>query len=341
MATMSKGGAILKPDPSDYVRGNKDPEYLQDLRDWKPVLPRGTPIPEYSNRPVTGGSAQPTTPTDTTKEEAVRSARGNIALALTEIGLESELDWAYGQLLAGFSPGEIMLQLRQRDAYKQRFVLNTYRKQAGLNEWSPATIIAYENELRQTFRSWGIPLELYDTTEELARFGGKDLSVVEINRRIERGFNKVVANPDARSWFRDQYGADGDVALAMFFFDHERSLQLLEQQAGAGTLGGTGRRYGINLSRERAERLVQNGVNVDLAPGAFARLGQLDPLFRETISETEDLTAEEIGVDYVFDQSRTAEAILSRRAESRAADFGGRGGTFAQGRERTGLASAR
>lgn len=255
-----------------------------------------------------------------------RSARGTIGLALREIDMEDMTEWAYDLVLQDLSPEEILLKLRGTDRYKVRFEGNELRRQAGKNLWTEKEILTYEDTLRSTLREWGIPLSLYDTTSEIAQFIGKDLSVPEVNRRIEKGFAKVTASPDLRSQFRDWYGPDGDVALAMYFFDTDRALPLLEQQAGAATLGGIGIRYGVTMSKQRAESFVQQGVNIDLAPDAFGRLGQLDPLFHETVSENQDFTSEEQGLDYVFGTNgNMAESVLKRRLEDRNAAFAGAG----------------
>lgn len=340
--TLAGDGGLIDPATGGFVdTTTPGSPYYGGVEPGVTTSPSGevlTPGGAYSSTPDTGTGMTPEQ--EAAREAARRSARATIATSLMEIGLEDMTDWAYNLVLQDMSAPEILLALRQTDRYKTRFVANQYRQAKGFNLLSEREILAYETAFRQTLREWGVPLDLYDTIDDIAQFLGKDLSVPEIDRRIERGYNKVVQSPELRGKFRDWYGPDGDTALAMYFFDTDKALPLLEKQAGAATLGGAGVRYGVTLTKQRAEGLMDLGVNVALAPQAFGKLGQIDPLFRESVSESQDLTAEEEGIDYVFGVNNRAEALLNRRLEDRTAAFQG-GGQARLGRDSSAFASTK
>lgn len=271
------------------------------------------------------------------------SARGILGTALASIGLEDMTDWAYAQLTAGNAPEEILLNLRQTDRYKQRFIANDYRKKAGLNPLSESDIISYETGFRSLMNQYGVPSTLYSSTADIAKFIGQDLGIPELTDRIKNGFADVQGNPGLRAQFRDWYGPDGDTALALYFMDHENSLPLLQKQIGAGTLGATATRYGYTVGKQRAEELASAGINLDpmSVNNAFAHLAKIDPLFHATAEEGNLGTAPTIqqqGLDAVLGTGPGG-AELDKEMAARQAAFGG-GGAVKLAQERTGFATS-
>lgn len=268
-----------------------------------------------------------------------QSAKATLKDTLDSFGLGSLTDWGYGEVAAGKSSQEILQDLRQTDQYKQRFQANVIRQKNGLDPLPESTILSLENSYSQLSRQYGLPAELYSTPEHFAQAIAGDVSPVEYEQRLRDGYDQVAQNPATAAAFRQMYGVDGDTALAMYFMDSERALPLLMRQEQAGTLGGVASKFGLSLTRDRAEQLIQGGATVANAPSAFASLTKIAPVFDETVTEHKDLTAQGEGLDSVFNQGGTGATDIQRRLDERQAAMGGGGGALL-GQAGTGLGTS-
>ena len=267
---------------------------------------------------------------------------------LNEYGLDELGPIVDSWIRGGMSIDEAMLQLRSdsTDAGKifdKRFPAIKLRRAAGLNPVSPAEYVAYERQARQVMRAAGLPQGFWDGREDFTNLLVGDVSVAELGDRISRGFAEVANAPaPVRAAFGEFFGANGDAALASYFLDAEKALPVLQEEVRVAQVGGASKAFGFNLGKDRARQIAQTGATFDSARTAFDNIRTSDSLFTESISEQQDLTMEQQGIDAAFalDQGEARKA-LSRRLEERVAKGAGTGGAAATQTGAFGLGSAR
>lgn len=279
---------------------------------------------------------------DQALEEAKRaqqeSAKAQIADFLRSIGLDSLVDWAWKQIVAGKSNNEILLELRQHPVYKARFPYREALLAAKLPVPDERTYLEYESQVKALFREAGMPEGFYDQPQDFADLLVRQWTVPNLARRVNEIWTTVVSSPpEVRRAFGDLFGPEGDTALAMYILDPDKSFPHLERAVVMGRLVGLGRRAGFELSRETAEAIAPFAAGRDIA-GGISQLTQIAPLLRETVTETTDLTPEQ-GLEAVFEVPGTAAAAIERRRQERLATQAGGGGAVV-GSEGVGLGRA-
>lgn len=270
------------------------------------------------------------------------SATAHVKEILKQYGLENLTDWALGELIDGYDDVTVLQHLREQPETKARFAAVYEREKLGLPPISFADVINYEKAATELMVSAGMPRGFYDSPEDFTNLMVGDVSVQELQKRVEGGYARVAQAPaEVRQSFRDLFGADGDAALATFFLDPEKAQPLLETQLGMAQIHGTGRRYGIDTGKDLAEQLARQDVSQQEAEQQFATLARGRGLFNENVDETaRNLSVDKEGVEAAFGTDQEARANVERRAASRQAAFQGSGGAQTTQKGYTGLGSA-
>ena len=115
---------------------------------------------------------------------------------------------------------------------------------------------------------------------------------------------------------------------------------MLEQQAAAAVIGGTGVRYGIDAGKGTLEQLAQQGVDQTQAESGFGTLQKEAGLFNENVNEKDNLQIENQGVAAQFGLNADAFLQVQQRQQSRQAAFQGAGGAAATTKGAVGLGEA-
>jgi hypothetical protein len=242
---------------------------------------------------------------------------------LATYGLESMMDWAMDALARGLSETEVLQELRQRPEFKVRFPAIEAREKLGMPAISPAEYVEYERRVAQIMRDAGMPPDFYDRPDDFTRLLVADKSAAEVQAIVQDGYLRVQTAPaEVRDVFADWFGAAGDSALAAFFLDPDRAHPTIMRIANEAIFGGTGRRFGVNVSEPTAQRAVEVGGAASPVAG-FQQLQEMSGYFAETITEQADLTAEEEGVQAVFGLGGPGAGRVRARQAERAAQFGG------------------
>ena len=317
----------------------------------QPTVP--TRPPSLPPRPVSNAIDDQTSAADRARAQELAANQGReaaqAAALLADYGLDDLIAIVDQWIRGGMSIDEAMLQLRdpKTDAgriFDARFPAIQLRRATGLAPISPAEYVAYERQATQILRSAGLPQGFYDSREDFTNLLAGDVSIGELNQRINDGFVAVSRAPaEVRDAFGSFFGANGDAALASFFLDQSKSLPILQEIVDTAQVGGAARQFGFGIDRGRADQIRQTGVGFEQARSGFGTLAALKPVFEETISEAVDLTAEGIGTDAVFglDQGQGARTVQRRVDERVAAGSGLSGGGAAGERGGFGLGSAR
>lgn len=303
-----------------------------------PVAGQPTSGPQVGGPQTPPAISVPANPNAPRPEDSQRDAMAYIRSVLAEMGLESEADWAWSQIVEGIGQTQLLQLLRQRPAYKQRFRGMEILRENGLPAISEQDYIRQERSLYQLMLAAGMPEE-YRTQDYFARVIGKGNSVDEVRQTIQSAYLAVTqAPPEVRQTFFDFYGTQGDQAFAALMLDPDQSQVALERMAQTALVGGTARQYGFQVGRGFAEMVVSRGLSGE-ARRNFENVQRNRWIFDETVSETQDLTSQQ-GIEAAFGMDVEAEQAIARRAEKRAADFGGSGQAVRTQRGIIGLGAA-
>lgn len=274
--------------------------------------------------PSTPGSPQPSNP------DLNRDALARLGQLLSRYGLEGMTDWVRSKLLAGASESEIQLELYDQPAFKARFPVIEARRQAGLTPVDVGDVLEFEQRGRELLRQAGITNPAFTSNEYLQGLMGRDVSVAELQGRLNDGLLRVtVAPPEVRAAFGEFFGPNSDAAMASLFLDPDVALPELEKMAMTAYAGGIGDRFGFDIAQGIAREIADTGVSQAGIWQGYAQLDQMNPLFKETIGENRDLTAEGEGVAAVFNTQPGAASTLERRRLSRVNQLQGAGGAAA------------
>ena len=215
----------------------------------------------------------------------------------------------------------ITQNIKNSEVYKARFAGLIERQKAGLPAISERQYLdielGFKNQLRQ-FNLMGT-LGLMDE-EAFRSFAsgliGSDVSVSEFNRRLDQGQALMTDSSEfVQNAFEQFYGTkvSEDLLLA-YFLDPDIGLELIEDQLATASVGGAAFRFGLNISKTRAEILSQDGVTADLARQGFAGIAQEQPFLSRLaqIHQFTPLSQQELE-EFFFHQDPD---VASRRAKT-------------------------
>lgn len=284
----------------------------------------------------------PTIPFGGSNGSSNRDALARLKMLFQQYGLADTLgDWAWEQLQNGAGESEVTLSLYDRPEFKRRFPAIEARVKKGLAPLSPAEYVEYERRYRQMMQASGLPPSFYDQPEDVQGFLEDDVSLNELQARIQGGYDAVKGAPkEVREAFASFFGADSDAALASFVLDRSRALPALEKAIATAQAGGLGWRYGFSVDRGMADKIADYGRSASQVEQGFNTLQSLNPLFDETISETSDFKWDKEGADAVFGASQGAQRQLEGRVAQRS-NAVGRSGAGSTERGVVGVTSVR
>jgi hypothetical protein len=251
------------------------------------------------------------------------SAKAILQGTLDQYGLGALADFAWSEYLAGASMEQIMLDIRDRPEYKQRFPAMEQLASSG-EAITEAAYIDYEKTVRGLLQQYGITPGLYDTPEGIADLLTNRVSASEVNSRLQlAAANAYSAPAEVRDAFFSEYGGQpGD--LVSYYLDPDRAAPLIQQQWQAARVMGAATQERLSLQRAEAERLAANGVTFEQARAGFGQVRSLAPL---TTGPGERIDQSEL-IDATFGGADAAKK-LARVQNSRRAAFAG-GGSAAE-----------
>lgn len=232
------------------------------------------PVPQVPGPPPGGGNPAPQVPGNqgpttgpprlTSDQQAALSPEQQNAYQimmgiLDEWNLGALGQTVYDLLVQGYSQENISFLLRDTDTYKARFAGNEARKTAGLPVLSPAEYLSVERSYRQIMSNAGVPQGFYDQQSDFNQLIGKDMSPVELQRRVDTA-QQVASKltPQTRDWFYDQYGLDFSSIdrgeLVAYVLDPDRGMTAIQATLRGGSIAGQARARGVGLSRAQAEQ---------------------------------------------------------------------------------------
>jgi hypothetical protein len=188
----------------------------------------------------------------------------------------------------------IASEIRKTDQYKVRFPAMQERAAKGLNPITESEYLdleeSYRNQLRQAGLLGYYGANLDDFRQFAAGQIGGDVSAAEFSRRLDAGVAQVVdAGAEVQAAFEQFYGfSPTEELLLLHALDPERGVREIENQLQTVYIGGEALRYGLNITRTRAEMLQQSGISRELARTGFADVARETPQL-ETLARLHNL----------------------------------------------------
>lgn len=243
---------------------------------------------------------------------------------LRQYGLDGLSDWAWNEIQAGNSTDRVLQDLRKTDQYQQRFKGMALRQAAGLPAISEGQYIQYETAVRQMMRAAGLPSDFYDSPNDFANFIGKDVSISEMQSRINDGYLAASnASTEVKQQLQSLYGVSQG-QLAAYFLDPDKALPLIQRQWAAAQDSGAAVQAGYGaLNQTEAERLASLGVSGTQAAQGFSTLVGSQQLFQNLPGETGDLISRQQQQDAMFANNATDRQLIVKRGEQRVSEGSG------------------
>lgn len=304
----------------------------------------GVPAGAPAGAPAT--SAGPTTPAGPTPEQEAAidakklqqgDARAQLDKILGDLGLGVLSEEAWLRIQRDESEAQILQWVYGTKEYQAHYSgLVTLKERAKAGE---AVSVMNEKEYNDYLQSassimrfYNIPADFYDTRDDIGALIGKGVSLREIEERVTNGYDQVAKSPaPVKDAFAEMFGIHGDAMLAAFFLDPTKGEALIERNIRTAQALGYSRMAGGQMTGTGATRVGSMGLSADQVRQGVQSIAGMNDALTETISENQDLTADQAGVDAVFNGNIEP---IRRRTDQRRADFAGGGGAA---QTRTGL----
>lgn len=216
------------------------------------------------------------------KASARADALASLTMMFEEWGLGSLAGVVTGYLQQDYTVNQILVEIRKSEPYKKRFAGNDARVKAGYAALNPAEYLATENAYKRLLQESGLPKGFYDDPSDFAGWIGNNVSVAEIQERVQIGVDAVNnTDPNYLSALRQVGFGEGDLLASVL--DQERALPILRRQVGTAKIGSAAMQYGLNWNPDRAETFYdqlkdgQGGVDAGMARQAYGQVAAALP----------------------------------------------------------------
>jgi len=232
--------------------------------------------------------------------------------------------WLWEQIQNGIvTRDQLTLALESTPEFQQRFkVIFDMRDQAarGMATVVPTAedVLEYEKNYVQTMIAAGVPSWFYDSVDDAHNAMRSNLSVTQIEERVERGFGVMQEMPtEVRSAFEELYGGQADGALLAAVLNPEKTLAEIDRAVRASQIAGFGRRAGLDVTADQAQRFSQTTLTLSEIEQGVQEAARLQPLTQETVGEGGlDLT-QEVALSAGLLDTAPDQAILEARLTRR------------------------
>lgn len=229
--------------------------------------------------------------------------------------------------------------MRQHANYDKVFAGN--KTADGRVRLSETQWLQYRDQVANMFKQYGLPKGFYDSPEDIGKFVAGEVSVTELQQRINEG---VLAARQAPREVRDELRRFYDMPdgpLAAFFLDPDRAHEVIKNDFAKAQISGMAKVSGFGrLSERTATRLAQLGVTAEEALSNFGELAQSKELFGALVGTAEDKIGRTDQLNAAFGGNAKAKTKIQKRIEERLAAFQGGGGAAVGGEGIVGLGSS-
>jgi hypothetical protein len=293
---------ILAPGWSDYIQGQigaqpgAQPTSSQGSTgvDWAAVQsmvnagyianPDGTITRPDGTKFTPPATANPATTTGAPDTSA--STAASVDNLLHQYGLEELVPQIDGWVRQGLTWPEIEAMLRDPSTPAGQVFDRAYpeirmRTEKHLAPMSVEQIQSYRTQAKQALRGAGLPEGFYDDNSDFTAFITGDVSVNELQARIQEGYLAASQAPaEVKAELKDYYGVD-EGGIAAYFLDPTRALPVIQRQIAAAKIGGAAARVGISNGLVSSERLASLGVDENQASQIFGQVAKELPTLQD------------------------------------------------------------
>ena len=266
--------------------------------------------------------------TEAAKKLAERQSAFDVLRAeMDALGLGALVEPLRGLIQKDVGAAEFAIQLRQSEAYKNRFIANEGRLKKGLRVLTPGEYLRVEDAYRQTLRTYG--LKQFDNDQYVRQFIENDISAAELSDRVSTAVQRVQnADPAIGRTLRDYYGI-GQTDLVAYVLDPNQQLQKIQRQVAAAEIGTAARIQGLEAGVTVSEQLAAQGISQAQAQKGYATIADILPT-SEKLSQIYGTTLEGYGQveaeQEVFNTLASAQRKRQRLIGREAAEFSGQSG---------------
>ena len=277
---------------------------------------------------LTTGNAATAAATKAAEKLAERQSAFDVLRAeMDALGLGALVEPLRGLIQKDVSPSEFAVELRQSEAYKNRFIANEGRLKKGLRVLTPGEYLRVEDAYRQTLRTYG--LKQFDNDQYVRQFIENDISAAELSDRVATAVQRVQnADPAIGRTLRDYYGI-GQTDLVAYVLDPNQQLQKIQRQVAAAEIGVAARKQGLEAGVTVAEQLAAQGITEAQAQKGYATIADILPT-SEKLSQIYGTTLEGYGQaeaeQEVFNTLASAQRKRQRLVGREIAEFSGQSG---------------
>jgi hypothetical protein len=189
-------------------------------------------------------------------------------------------------LQSNVSPSQFSIELKNTDAYQNRFAANKDRIKSGLRALSPAEYIGLEDQYQEVMRNYGLPASYYtkDPTGKQAgfeKFLAGDVSALELEDRISTAQKRVInANPEVSAALKQFYPDISNGDILAYTLDPSQGLESIKRKVTAAEIGGAAMAQTdamgkpiLTTSEARARELAGYGVDKAAATEGYSAIG--------------------------------------------------------------------
>jgi hypothetical protein len=255
-----------------------------------------------------------------------RYAKTEMKAMLERMGMTPTEEFITEWWNGDWGDAEADIKMREQQFWKDRFPGMEGRQ----SPMSAAEYIDYESKTIGLMASAGLPKGFYDEPEDIAEWIRSGRSYTQLAAQLEEGYVRLNQVPiEVKTAFARMNGIDNvDGALLAFVMDPDRAQPVLEKMVAAAEVSGSGSLFGVNVGDERSRLLADRGFNLANTQQTFQQLRDQAGVYRESITENTDLTADEEGVNAAFGLDDTSGETIRRRVAGRVGALSGGGGSL-------------
>lgn len=184
-----------------------------------------------------------------------------------------------GLLNPNLGPNQLVLELRNLNAYKTRFAGNETRRSKGLNALTEAEYLQQENAYSEVLRQYGV--QRFSTREQFASLIGNDISNTELGKRVNIAVNRVQqSDPTILTQLKQFYNiTDSDIVA--YYLNPKEMLPELEAKTTQAEIGSAAAQFNLNIDLNKAKELQQYGVDLAGARAGYEEIASRLPRAKE------------------------------------------------------------
>lgn len=268
-----------------------------------------------------------------------KSAQATLTAMLQQWGLASLASQMWQEYLKGTPMDAIMADIRNSDAYSQRFPGMKELQKSG-HAISEADYIAKESADMSLLHAYGLDA-MGGNRQFLGSLIGNQVSTSELQSRLDLYQQTVQTLPhEVRDYLQNVEGVSaGD--LLHFWANPDEALPVIQQKAQAAQVGGAAAAAGFGaINPLMAERLAGMGVSFSQAMNGFQQAGTLKGLTDQLPGAANDAVSSDDLVNALLGNDANAQMRVQQEADRRKAMFGDRGGVATTQQGAVGLGTA-